>query len=46
MTDLEFYSRLNTLVEEAHRTGLAMETIIADLRLLARALVALNAPQE
>jgi hypothetical protein len=45
MTDLEFYSRLNTLVEEASRSGLDMDLIIADLRLLARALEAIHADE-
>ena len=42
MTDPKFYSRLNTLVEEANRSGLDMDLIIADLRLLARALEAIH----
>ena len=45
MTDLQFYSDLNNLVEQAHSGGLDMDLIIKDLRLLARALEALNVPQ-
>ncbi len=45
MTDLQFYSRLNDLVEEANRSGLDMDVIIEDLRLLARALEAVHADE-
>ena len=42
MSDIEFYSRLNTLVEEAAKGGLTMPVIVEDLRLLANALSALH----
>ena len=42
MTDLQFYSRLNDLVEEAHKAGLDWKTIVEDLRLLASAMSALH----
>ena len=45
MTDLQFYSRLNDLVEEANKSGLDMDVIIEDLRLLARALEAVHADE-
>ena len=42
MSDIEFYSRLNTLVEEAAKGGLTMPVIVEDLRLLANVLSALH----
>ena len=42
MTDLQFYFRLNDLVEEAHKAGLDWTTIVEDLRLLASAMNALH----
>ena len=45
MTPLQFYSDLNTLVENATKGGVDMLTIIEDLRLLATVMEALNVPQ-
>ena len=42
MTDLEFYSRLNTLIEEAMEGGVSLATIVSDLALLSRVMASLH----
>ena len=46
MTDLQFYSRLNDLIEEAMGGGVSLATIVSDLALLSRVMESLHAKKE